>query len=277
MPRWQLGRQLTMLRERAGKSLNDVARQLGCSLKTARRMERGEVGVSRGDLLVLLGMYGIEDEEDRAVLLELQSLGRQRAWWSSLGALPENNTLTLLEFESAAIEMRIFEPMVVPGLFQTEEYARATTEGVGMKLTRIGVSRVVEVRMARQEHLLRGGDRPEIQVIVDETVLRRPVGGPEVHRRQLERLAEAVESQIDLFQVVPLAVGSYPGMAGPFIIFEFGKDIREPVVYTEDRSGNHFFEDSKDVRDCSDAFARMREIALSPADSQKLLLSLLEK
>src|SRR5690606_30535834 len=97
-----------MLRERAGKSLNDVARQLGCSLKTARRMERGEVGVSRGDLLVLLGMYGIEDEEDRAVLLELQSLGRQRAWWSSLGALPENNTLTLLEFESAAIEMRIF-------------------------------------------------------------------------------------------------------------------------------------------------------------------------
>lgn len=274
VPRWRLGRQLTQLREAAGVTQEEVARLLGCSLKTARRMEHGEVSVARGDLLVLLDRYQVHDQEKRNELLDLQKRGRQRAWWSSLGPFYENNTATLLEFQSAASAIRTYEVMGVPGWFQTADYARAVTAAMAPTMTTDEIDRAVELRLLAQEKLLKPNP-PELFVVLDESVLLRPVGGREAHRGQLERLLEAGQDIAKEFRVVPLAVGAHPGIPGPFSIFDFDRNVRSPVVYVEGRAGNLYVENPDDVKTCRDVFDQLRAISLGPSDSLQLISDIL--
>ncbi|GAB3409143.1 helix-turn-helix domain-containing protein [Flindersiella endophytica] len=276
VPRWRLGRQLTQLREAAGVTQEEVARLLGCSLKTARRMEHGEVSVARGDLLVLLNHYGVQDEEKRAELLDLQKRGRQRAWWSSLGPFYENNTSALLEFESAATSILIYESMCVPGLFQTAAYARALTAAMVPNLSSDDLERAVKLRLTRQEKLL-NPNPPELFIVLDESVVRRPVGGPEAHREQLEHLIEIAEKKVEDFRIVPMSAGAYPGFTGQVMIFEFGSGVREPVMYAEGRAGNLYVEEADDVQGYRDAFSRMNSVAFSRDESLAFTRSILNE
>lgn len=270
VPRWRLGRQLTQLREAAGVTQEEVARLLGCSLKTARRMEHGEVSVARGDLLVLLDHYNVEDEDRRAELLELQRRGRQRAWWSSMGPFYENNTGALLEFESAATTMKIYEPLVVPGLFQTEDYIRAVTAAMAPGIASSEIEGAVELRLIRQEKLLKP-DPPNLHIVLDEAVLRRPVGGKAAHRRQLERLKLVATSKVKALQIVPFSADVYPGLPGPFTIFEFGVGVRNPVLYVEGRAGNLYIEETEGVQTCEEVFQGLRNTALDPTESLEFI------
>lgn len=275
VPRWRLGRQLTQLREAAGVTQEEVARLLGCSLKTARRMEHGEVSVARGDLLVLLDRYSVHDPDKRNELLDLQKRGRQRAWWSSLGPFYVNNTSALLEFESAATKIRTYESMAVPGLLQVEEYVRAVTAAMAPTMSAEEIETAVELRLIRQDKLFKP-DPPDMFFVLDEAVLRRPVGGVEAHRRQLEHLREVASSKVTL-QVVPFDAGVYPGMPGPFTIFEFGPGVRDPVLYVEGRAGNLYVENHDEVRTCLEVFDQLRAVAMSPSDTLGLLASILSE
>lgn len=273
VPRWRLGRQLTQLREAAGVTQEEVARLLGCSLKTARRMEHGEVSVARGDLLVLLDRYQVQDEQKRAELLDLQKRGRQRAWWSSLGPFYENNTGALLEFESAATVIRTYESMGVPGLLQVEEYVKAVTAAMSPSMSTQEIDSAVELRLIRQDKLFKP-DPPDMFFVLDEAVLRRPVGGVQAHRRQLEHLGEMASGKVTL-QIVPFDVGGYPGLPGPFTIYEFGPGVRDPVLYVEGRAGNLYVENHEEVQTCWKVFDQIRAVALGPRESLELLDSIL--
>jgi transcriptional regulator with XRE-family HTH domain len=273
VPRWRLGRQLTQLREAAGVTQEEVARLLGCSLKTARRMEHGEVSVARGDLLVLLERYNVGDEAKRAELLDLQKRGRQRAWWSSLGPFYENNTGAFLEFESAATVIRTYESMAVPGLLQVRDYVEAVTGSMSPTMATEDIESAVELRLIRQEKLFKP-DPPSMFFVLDEAVLRRPVGGAEAHRRQLEHLRSVASARVS-FQVVPFEAGVYAGMPGPFTIFEFGSGVRDPVLYVEGRAGNLYVENHDEVRTCLEVFDQLRSVALSPSETLHLLDSIL--
>jgi transcriptional regulator with XRE-family HTH domain len=267
IPRWQLGEQLARMRDAAGVSQAQTADRLGCSVSKVQKIEAGDVGIVRAELLLMLDVYGVSDAEVRDSLLELQRLGKQRGWWSGFGQLPAPFT-TFLGLESAATRIQVFEPTVVYGLLQTEDYARAIAETCELGLTEEQVERQVKLRMERQQRVLEE-DPPELWVILDEAVLYREVGGKAVMAAQLKRLV-AMARQMTL-QVVPFAHGGYPGVRGALTIFEFDERMHSPVAYVEGQAGNLYMEKAEDLRRCSVVYNHMRATALSKQESVKLI------
>jgi len=267
IPRWQLGEQLGRLRERARVSQAQIAERLGCSVSKIQKIEAGEVGMVRVELEAMLVEYKITDEQMRAELLELQRLGKQRGWWSKFGAVPAPFA-TFLGLESAAVRIRAFEPMVVHGLLQTEDYARAIAGTVSLTSEEEQRERQVRIRMERQEKVF-GEDPPEVWVILDEAVLRRNVGGPGVMGNQLRHLLKLPTSVT--VQVVPFSSGGYPGTLGAMTIFEFEERLHTPVVYVEGQAGNLYLEKEDDLRRCNLAYNHMTASALSKQESAKLI------
>jgi transcriptional regulator with XRE-family HTH domain len=267
IPRWRLGEQLAALRDRAGLSQAAIATRLGCSISKIQKIEAGDVGVVRAELLLMLEAYGVSDESLRERLTELQRLGKERGWWSRFGQLPVPLT-TFLGLESAATGIRVFEPLMVPGLLQTRAYARALAAAEDGAAMPDDLDRHVEILMERQRQVLEA-DPPTIQVILDEAVLRRPVGGPAVMAAQLDRLADAAE-QVTL-RIVPLAAGGYPGLRGGFTLFEFDRRLHSPVGYVESRAGSQYVEKEADLRRCEAAFESIAAVALGEAESARLI------
>lgn len=266
--RAQLGRLLREHRQRAGISLGEAAEELGCSASKVQTIEKGEVKVGRGDLLLLLERYGV-DAEQRAGLVELQHLGRQRAWWAPYGRLPAG-LAGYLDLEAAAVALRVFEPLVVPDLLQTEEYARAITERVSGPMPAAELDRQVGLRMERQRRVL-DEDPPALTVLLDESVLRRPVGGVEVMRAQLHRLLTA--TQWCRLRVVPFGAGAHAGQSGGFTILEFDQATREPTVHLDTRAGLVCQDGKHDVIRHVRAFSDLMNQALDDAGTAELLRS----
>ncbi|MBN1173765.1 MAG: helix-turn-helix domain-containing protein, partial [Micromonosporaceae bacterium] len=186
-PRFQLGKQLRDLREQAGLTTEDVAAHVDCSSSTISRIEGGKVGVRRGALLQLLELYQVIDEAHRETLLALAKQGKQRGWFARFGDLPATYS-RFIGLESAAVEMRDYEALVVPGLLQTEDYARALVVA-DPAFDAESVETRVRVRMERQALLTRR-DPLRFFAILDESVIRRQIGGPDVMRAQRKHLIE---------------------------------------------------------------------------------------
>lgn len=274
IPRWRLGEELEKFRKRAGKTFDDALVALGCSESKVRKIEAGDVGMNRGELILLFGLYGIDDPDVREQLLELQKLGKQRSWWSQYGSVPAQFG-TFLSFESAATAMRVFEPLTVHGLLQTEEYARALTESGDVDPTPEHIDQQARIRLARQQRVIAGEDAPRISVIQDEGTLDRPIGGADVMRAQLEHLI-AIARQVNL-QILPRSHGAHPGLRGAFILFEFDEEVHSPVVYVEGQAGNLYLEKEADLKRCGTAYEQLSAAALSTRESVKLIRSLIEK
>ncbi len=267
IPRWQLGEQLSRLRDRVRVSQAQIAERLGCSTSKIQKIEAGEVGTIKVELEVMLAEYQVTDDRMRSELFELQKLGKQRGWWSKFGAVPAPFA-TFLGLESAATRIRAYEPMVVHGLLQTEEYARAIAGTVAMISDDDQRERQVRIRMERQEKL-NGEDQPEIWVILDEAVLRREIGSALVMAAQLRHLLK-LPSWITV-QVVPFGNGGYPGTLGAMTIFEFEERLHTPVVYVECQAGNLYLEKDDDLRRCNVAYSHMTASALSKQESARLV------
>jgi transcriptional regulator with XRE-family HTH domain len=268
IPRWQLGEQLARMRDAARLSQAEIADQLGCSVSKVQKMEAGDVGIVRAELLLMLDVYGVDDTEVRDSFLELQRLGKQRGWWSTFGQVPAPFA-TFLGLESAATSIKIFEPMIVHGLLQTEDYARAIAETWdGGLLTEEEVERQVRIKMERQRRVL-DDEPPELWVILDESVLRREVGGKAVMATQLKHMA-AMAKRMTL-QVVPLSHGGYPGVRGALTLFEFDEQMHSPVVYVEGQAGNLYMEKAEDLHRCTLAYNHMTTAALSRQESTRLI------
>jgi transcriptional regulator with XRE-family HTH domain len=268
IPRWQLGESLRRLRE--GMEQKEAAKHLACSVSKIQNIEAGRVRIVKAELESLLNLYGVTDLEERERYMELQKIGNTRGWWSKYGRLP-TPFAEFLGIESAATQIEIFEPLVVTGLMQTKDYARAHEAGVTPGQTAEQVERQVNLRMDRQEQVLKPADGPEIWVVYDESVLHRTTGGPKVLRDQLLHLIDLTDAKTVTLQIVPFEHGGYPGTLGKVSIYSFDEELHTPVGYVESQAGNLYMEKPDELRRLITAYTHIRSTALSPEQSVKML------
>jgi transcriptional regulator with XRE-family HTH domain len=269
MLRRQLGVELRRLRDAAQRTVADVAAELGWSESKLSRIETASTGIRNPDLERLLDVYGVADKE-RTRLLALAGQARQRAWWEAYGDVLPNAYETYIGFEAEASAIFTYEAQVVPGLLQTAEYASAVIQADAVTDDPDVVSQRVAVRKARQAVLTRDPS-PKLWAILDEAVLRRPIGGPDVLRRQMLRLVEASGRPTVTIQVLPFLVGAHRGLAGSFVILEFAGKTDHPLVYSEGMTGGVFRSRLEEVTAYRTSFERLRVAALSPERSVEII------
>jgi Domain of unknown function (DUF5753) len=206
-------------------------------------------------------------------LVALLRDARERGWLHAYQSELPEQYMTFIGFEGEAESEWNYESLFVPGLLQTEDYARALISGTLPFASRDEVERRVEVRMARRD-VLRNENPLELWGIIDEAVLRRQVGGPAVMRAQFRHLLEASELPNVTFQVIPFDGGAHPGMAGSFIALQFAEEAIPAVIYVESMAGELFLEHESDVRRYKLMFEHLRAVAASPDVSRSLLGSL---
>lgn len=267
--RRRLGFELRRLREQSGLTIDVVAGRIGCSTSKISRIETGHTGVTPHDVRTLLDIYqvtGAEGEE----LVQIARDARKKGWWH-----PYSTVLTsaFVGLETEAASIQAYEQQVVPGLLQTEEYARALLRAARPDITAAEVERRVLVRMHRQS-LLGEVDAVDLWVVLDEAVLSRPVGGDEVMRRQLRALARAGELSSVTVQVLPFHVGAHPGMDGTFTILNFSDLADTSVVFAENATGGLFLEKTEELNKYRTIFQHICAAALPPEESVALIASL---
>lgn len=266
--RRKLGAELRALRTGAGLTSGEAARLVGWHQSKVSRIETGTSGVKPSDVRLLLDAYGVEDRQLRELLLVLSGArdgGRDHWWQAYRGVLPPTYR-DFISLESQASVMRTLETSVVPGLLQTPEYARAVTRAAVGAVDEERLDTLVEVRLARQD-VLRSDPPLTLSAVLDEAVLRREVGGPEVMARQLERLVEAARLPQVRLQVLPFSAGAHIGITGPFVIFSFPSTSDLDVVVLDHLTSSLYLERKEDLQAYTEAFDSLRIHALSPEDS----------
>lgn len=262
----QVAHQIRRLREQAQLSCSEVARTLGLSVSKVSRMETGVTGLQAEDVAAMLGLYRVSATKRQEVLDLLHRSG-EKGWWQRQAGLPQL-WRSLIDFEAKATRIQNFENMVVPGLLQTAEYCRAMMHGLCASLTDEEVDHLVAARMARQAVLTRSA-APQFHAVMDEGVLRRPIGGAAAMHRQLMHLdAFAQRSNISL-RVVETVSGGYVGVQGSFVLLEF---FEEPeLVFFENQSVGMFLEEDADLSAYRQAHMRILSGALNPVESLVLI------
>jgi transcriptional regulator with XRE-family HTH domain len=262
--RRELGSELRRLRgDRRGA---DVATALGWSESKLSRIETAHTGITEPDLDRMLTVYGVR-LEDRERLVHLARRGRVRAWWTPYRSSVPDPYDEYVALEAEAVLISEWEGQVVPGLLQTDEYARAVIEvGADVDDTET-IQRRLALRMARQAVLTREPP-PVLQVVLDEAVLYREVGGPEVLRRQLVRLAEASRRPGVELLILPFSAGAHAGQTESFMVLEFEPGTRAPVVHIEGLTGGLFRVKTSEIDVYQDALDDLRERALSAEESR---------
>jgi transcriptional regulator with XRE-family HTH domain len=266
-----LGKRLQELRETAGLSREEAARVLRVASATVRRMETAEVSLKIPYVQVLLTTYGVPDEEAEA-FVRLAEEANQPGWWQRFhDVLPDWFSL-YVSLEGAARIIRSYEPHFVPGLLQTEDYAQAVMEAgtIGHSSPET-VDRHVSLRMERQR-LLDRADPPHLWVIMDETVLRRPVStDPKVQRGQLDRLLEYAERDRVTLQIAEFAAGPHPGTYAPFTLFRFAEPELPDMVFTEYLTGALYLDGRREVAAHLEVLDHMTARAATARRTLKLL------
>ncbi|EST35127.1 DNA-binding protein [Streptomyces roseochromogenus subsp. oscitans DS 12.976] len=266
-----LGKRLQELREASGLSREEAARVLRVASATVRRMEMAEVALKIPYVQVLLDTYGVAEEE-AAAFVRLAEEANQPGWWQRFhDVLPDWFSL-YVSLEGAARIIRSYEPHFIPGLLQTEDYARAVLEAGTIGQTSPGtVERHVSLRMERQR-LLDRDDPPHLWVIMDETVLRRPVSTrPEVQRDQLDKLLEYAERDRVTLQVAEFAAGPHPGTYAPFTLFRFAEPELPDMVFTEYLTGALYLDSRREVAAHLEVLDHMTARAASTQRTRTLL------
>ena len=226
-----LGGQLHRLREACGITAEQAADSIRGSHSKISRMERGRVGFKQRDVSDLLTLYGVTDPEEREALLNLTREANTPGWWHAYTDVLPTWVEPYVGLEAAASVLRTYEVQFVPGLLQTEEYARALIR-LGSAVSEDEVERRAELRVSRQD-VLAGPNPPQLWAVVDEGALRRPVGGREVARGQLEHLITMAEHPAVTLQILPFTAGPHSAMGGPFTILRFAEPDLNDVVYIE--------------------------------------------
>ncbi|MFI7411907.1 helix-turn-helix domain-containing protein [Streptomyces sp. NPDC049627] len=266
-----LGKRLQELRETAGLGRDEAARVLRVASATVRRMETAEVALKIPYVQVLLETYGLS-EDDAAAFVALAEEANQPGWWQRFhDVLPDWFSL-YVSLEGAARIIRSYEPHFVPGLLQTEEYARAVMEAGTIGQTGPEtIERHVSLRMERQR-LLERPDPPHLWVIMDETVLRRPVSiRGEVMRDQVDKLLEFAERDRVTLQIAEFASGPHPGTYAPFALFRFAEPELPDMVYTEYLTGALYLDSRKEVATHLEVLDHMSTAAASAERTKRIL------
>ncbi|MET8813344.1 helix-turn-helix transcriptional regulator [Streptomyces sp. NPDC004549] len=268
-----LGRRLLELRERAGLKREEAAHILHVAPATVRRMEMAEVSLKIPYLQLLLRAYGVPDDEAE-LFVRLAEDANRPGWWQRFHDILPGWFSMYVSLEEAASLIRSYEPHFVPGLLQTEDYARGVLESGAIGQTSPDdIERHVALRMRRQDLLTRP-DAPRFWAVMDETALRRPVGGPEVMRRQIDKLLEATKLPNVTLQVAPFADGPHPGTYGPFVLFRFAMSELPDMVYSEYLTGAVYLDARSEVAGHLEVMDRMAAQAATAQRTKEILRDL---
>ncbi|PZG07769.1 transcriptional regulator [Micromonospora craterilacus] len=268
--RMLLGAQLRRLRESRGVTRENAGWEIRSSESKISRMELGRVGFKERDVADLLTLYGVTADQERAALLKLARDANNPGWWHRYGDVLPPWFQSYLGLEAAAALIRSYEVQFVPGLLQTREYARAV---VLLGHGRAGpgeVDRRVDLRMRRQE-VLRRPNPPRLWAVVDEAALRRPIGGPQVMRGQLEALLEATRTPNVRVQVIPFAAGGHAAAGGAFTILRFGDQDLPDIVYIEQLTSAIYLDKREDLDYYAVAMERLCVEAEPPERTPEIL------
>ncbi|MFI9599019.1 helix-turn-helix domain-containing protein [Streptomyces sp. NPDC004069] len=265
-----LGRRLWDLRESAGLKREEAARVLHVAPATVRRMEMAEVALKIPYLQLLLKAYGVSEEEAEA-FMRLAEDANQPGWWQRFHDILPGWFSMHVSLEGAAALIRSYEPHFVPGLLQTEDYARGVLKsGAVGQTSPEDIERHVALRMQRQDLLTRP-DAPRFWVVMDETALRRQVGGPEVMRAQIDRLLEAAKLPNVTLQVAPFSAGPHAGTYGPFVLFRFAVPELPDMVYSEYLTGAVYLDAREEVASHLEVMDRMAAQAATAHRTKEIL------
>lgn len=287
VPRRRLGAELRALREQAGLTIDEVAKALECSVSKVSRLETGQGIPYRRDVRDLLDRYGITDQARRDRLMRWVREGNRQGWWDDYSdVLASDSGDPLLRsadklaryvaLEQDASEVLSFEPIVLHGLLQTADYARAILDTLGTPNPEV-IDHLVEFRMRRQRRLYADEDPLIVNMVLDEAVLYRPVGGAKVMSGQLSRLLNDSARPNVTLQVLPYSTGAHRSVSGSFVVLAFADSNDHDLVYIEGHVGDLYIEKEQDVEVYRGIFAELVGQCLTADQSVKLIADVLRE
>jgi transcriptional regulator with XRE-family HTH domain len=264
--------ELRRLREQAGLTCDEVGQQLDCSGTRISRIETGRIGARPGDVREMLEIYGVTGAEADS-LVQLAREARRKGWWHTYGRMLPTWFEAYLGLEGEAVRIRDFQSLVIPGLLQTEDYARAVLRASPYAGPAENIDRQVALRMERQAVLDRANP-PDLWVVLSESILRVQVGGASVMRAQLRRLIDIAERANVTLQVLPFTTAAHVHPVSAYTILEFPEAADPAVVYLEHLTGSLFLESEDEVRRYKMVFDHLRAEALGTGQSVDLIARL---
>ncbi|MFF5210729.1 helix-turn-helix domain-containing protein [Streptosporangium sp. NPDC000396] len=271
-----LGSQLRRLREARGFSREEAAHLIRGSESKISRMELGRVGLRERDVADLLTFYGVEDEEARAAVMDLLLRANEPGWWHRFNDLLPSWFQTYVGLEEAASRIRTYEVQFVPGLLQTKEYARAVITAGSAGIAPEEISRRVDLRMERQQVLDRA-DGPFFWAVIDEAALRRPIGGKEVMRAQLEHLLDLMRQPNITIQIMPFSFGGHSAEGGAFSVLRFSDQELPDVVYVEQLASALYLDKREEVDRYSEIMERLCAVSTTPGETSDMLRRIIKE
>jgi transcriptional regulator with XRE-family HTH domain len=271
--RRRLGAELKRCREAAGLTQENVSRHFEWHAAKVTRIETARVTVTARDVRDLLILYGVEDTDYREALVELARQSKERTWWTDYRDVMRPGSYVGLE--DGATSMRSWEPVVLPGLLQTEAYMRALIRTGRAADSPADIDRRVALRLQRQDRRLTGARPLQLGAVIDESVVRRVIGGPEAMAEQLRRLIDAAQLPNVMLQILPFDAGEHPFLGGSAALLEFPETTHMDVVYLEGIAGDYYEEQPSEVARYREEFQRLSTKALDPRMTIKMIESLL--
>jgi hypothetical protein len=272
--RMLLGSQLHRLREDAGITPDRAGYEIRASRSKISRMEHGRVGFKERDVADLLTLYGVTDEAVRSHMLALAEHANSQGWWARYDDVMPDWFETYVGLEQATSLIRTYELQFVPGLFQTEDYAREVTLLGHRSAPAEEIERRVSLRIKRQQ-ILASEAGPRVWAVIDESALRRPLGGREVMREQLTNLIKLAERPQVTLQVMPFDRGGHSAAGGSFSILRFAEPDLPDVVYIEQLTGALYLDRPVEIDHYREVMNSLSAEAETPADSARQLARLL--
>lgn len=273
--RRRLGAALRRLREQSAQSTDDVARALTWSKSKVSRIETAAVTVTPDDVRALLGLYDVlTDEVEQLVTLARED--KQPGWWRQYSEVLPREFEGFLGLESEAARILAYESEVVPGLLQTEDYAKRVLGQHPLTVMPYEVERSTQLRKARQSRLT-SDDPVELDAVVNEGALRRMVGGQGVMRDQLSHLVTILELPNVTVRVLPFAAGEHPATHGAFSVLKFPDPDDPHIVHLDVLTTSYYLNDLREVGAYQLAHDRLRELALGPDPSRSMIAALVEE
>ncbi|MGQ0837114.1 helix-turn-helix domain-containing protein [Actinokineospora sp.] len=267
--RWLVGVELTRFRDRAGKKIGDAAKAIGCSLGKIGHMESGRNQQQPGEVRDLMRFYRA-DQADIDRLASLAGSAGQQTWWAPWTDVVPDWLKTFVGLEGLAEQSSIYAPLALPALLQTEAYALGVTAG-NIRVRPDHNERTVSLRMERQRRLSAADQPLKLMVMLEEAVLNRPIGGPDVMRAQFRHLLDLAERENVELRVLPTAIGPHDALVGPFTVLDFRQ--AQSIAYVELLNGAFYVQDQDQVDGYTRTVNRLREVALPSADSVDLIHS----
>jgi transcriptional regulator with XRE-family HTH domain len=271
-----LGSQLRRLREARGITRDEAGYTIRASGSKISRMELGRVSFKERDVADLLELYGVTDGDERAALLDLALKANSPGWWHRYNDLLPGWFQVYVGLEDAATLIRTYEVQFVPGLLQTEDYARAIMSVGQAGAAEEEVERRVRLRTDRQRLLTRAGGAPRLWAVIDEAALRRMIGGPDVMRAQLEHLLAALKLPNVILQVMPFRTGGHAAESGPFTLLRFPEPDLPDVIYVEHLTSALYLDRPDDIDKYTEVMERLCIESEPPECSAEIISEIME-